>query len=149
SYKKVPFNDSISSIIFGNLINAVDQVKNYMLQKDIDEFEEYRYTLAQDRRNGDLSAAYHIFNVYLERYLGRLKYGIGQVTVPHDFSVDEVYVYNREGADWFASEAEADEQWRKRVKYDLLNLRISGDGSDSTAAKQKETLIKRYENLIS
>ncbi|WP_262248688.1 carboxy terminal-processing peptidase [Parapedobacter soli] len=149
SYKKVPFNDSISSIVFDNLIKAVDQGKNYLMQSDIDEFEQYRNTLAQDFRDGDLSAAYHIFNVYLERYLDRLDYALGQVGEPHDFTVDEVYVYNREGANWFASEAEADEQWRKRVKYDLLNLRISGDGSDSTAAKQKETLTSRYQNLIS
>ncbi|MFB2120328.1 carboxy terminal-processing peptidase [Parapedobacter sp. 2B3] len=149
SYKKVPFNDSISSIIFDNLIKAVDQGKNYLMQADIDEFEQYRNTLAQDFRSGDLSAAYHIFNVYLTRYLGRLDYALGQVAAPHDFSVDETYVYNREDAHWFASEAEADEQWRKRVKYDLLNLRISGDGSDSTAAKQQETLTNRYKNLIS
>jgi len=149
SYKKVPFNDSISSIIFDNLIKAVDQGKNYLLQSDIDEFEQYRGTLAQDFRDGDLSAAYHIFNVYLERYLGRLDYAIEQVATPHDFSVNEVYAYNREDANWFASEAEADEQWRKRVKYDLLNLRISGDGSDSTTAKQQETLTNRYKNLIS
>ncbi|MEC3879244.1 carboxy terminal-processing peptidase [Parapedobacter sp. 10938] len=149
SYKKVPFNDSISSIIFENLINAVDQGKNYLLQSDIDEFEQYRGTLAQDFRDGDLSAAYYMFNVYLERYLGRLDYAIEQVDAAHDFSVNEVYVYNREDKDWFASEAEADEQWRKRVKYDLLNLRISGDGSDSTAAKQQETLTNRYKNLIS
>ena len=149
SYKKVPFNDSISSIIFDNLIESVDQGRNYLMQSDIDSFEQYRHTLAQDFRDGDLSAAYHIFNVYLQRYLGRLDYAIGQVDAPHDFAVDEVYVYNREDENWFASEAEADEQWRKRVKYDLLNLRISGDGSDSTAAKQRETLVKRYQNLVS
>lgn len=149
SYKKVPFNDSISSIIFDNLIKAVDQGKNYLMQSDIDEFEQYRNTLAQDFRNGDLSAAYHMFNVYMERYLERLDYALEQVAVPHDFEVDETYIYNREDASWFPSEAEADEQWRKRVKYDLLNLRISGDGSDSTAAKQQETLTNRYKNLIS
>ena len=149
SYKKVPFNDSISSIVFDNLIKAVDQGKNYLMQSDIDEFEQYRNTLAEDFRNGDLSAAFRIFNVYLQRSLERLDYAVEQVDAPHDFSVDEDYVYNRENADWFASQAEADEQWRKRVKYDLLNLRVSGDGSDSTVAKQKETLVKRYENLIS
>ena len=149
SYKKVPFNDSISSIVFDNLIEALDQGKNYLMQSDIDEFEQYRNTLGGDFRDGDLTAAYHMFNVYLQRSLDRLNYAVEQIEAPHDFSVDEEYVYNRENADWFASEAEADDQWRKRVKYDLLNLRVSGDGSDSTAAKQKETLTKRYENLIS
>lgn len=149
SYKKVPFNDSISSIIFNNLIEAMDQGKNYLMQSDIDEFEQYRNTLGQDFREGDLSAAYHIFNLYMKRYLDRLDYALTQVDAPHDFTVDETYVYNREKESWFTSEVEANEQWRKRVKYDLLNLRISGNGSDSAATKQKETLTSRYKNLIS
>ncbi|MFC3198816.1 carboxy terminal-processing peptidase [Parapedobacter deserti] len=149
SYKKVPFNDSISSLVFDNLLKAVDQGKNYLMQADIDDFEQYRNTLGQDFRDGDLSAAYHMFNVYMKRYLERLDYALTQVEAPHNFSVDERYVYNREKEDWFASEAEADDQWRRRVKYDLLNLRLSGDGSDSAAAKQKEILTNRYKNLIS
>lgn len=149
SYKKVPFDDSISSIIFDNLIKAVDQGKNYLMQSDIDDFEQYRNTLADDFRKGDLSAAYQVFNVYMKRYLDRMEYALTQVNAPHDFSVDEQYVYNREKEDWFASQAEADDQWRKRVKYDLLNLRLSGGTSDSAATKQKETLTSRYKNLIS
>ncbi|PPL00510.1 carboxyl-terminal processing protease [Parapedobacter indicus] len=149
SYKKVPFGDSISSLIFDNLIEAVDQGKNYLMQSDIDEFEQYRNTLGEDFRNGDLSAAYHMFNVYMKRYLDRLDYALTQVDAAHDFSVDERYVYNREKESWFASETEANDQWRKRVKYDLLNLRLSGSTTDSATAKQKETLTNRYKNLIS
>ncbi|GGC32338.1 tail-specific protease [Parapedobacter defluvii] len=149
SYKKVPFSDSISSVIFDNLIKAVDQGKNYLMQSDIDGFEQYRNSLGEDFRNGDLSAAYHVFNVYMKRYLERLDYALTQVNAPHDFSVDEQYIYNREKEAWFASEAEANDQWRKRVKYDLLNLRLSGGSTDSATAKQKETLTNRYKNLIS
>jgi len=149
SYKKVPFGDSISSVIFDNLINAVDQGKNYLMQSDIDAFEQYRNTLGEDFRKGDLSAAYQVFNVYMKRYLDRLNFALTQIDAPHDFSIDERYVYNREKENWFASEAEANDQWRKRVKYDLLNLRLSGSNTDSATAKQRETLTSRYKNLIS
>lgn len=149
SYKKVPFGDSISSVIFENLINAVDQGRNYLMQTDIDTFEQYRNTLGEDFREGDLSAAYHVFNVYMKRYLERLEFALTQIEAPHDFTIDEQYTYNREKLDWFASEAEANDQWRKRVKYDLLNLRLSGGSTDSAATKQKETLTNRYKNLIS
>ncbi len=149
SYKKVPFGDSISSIVFDNLIKAMDQGKHYLMQSDIDGFEQYRNTLSQDFKAGDLSAAYHMFNVYMERYVNRLEFALTQVEAPHDFSIDETYVYNREHEGWFTDEAEADEQWRKRVKYDLLNLRLSGNGSDSAEVKQKETIANRYNNLIS
>src|SRR5690606_32909296 len=55
SYKKVPLNESISSIVVDNLIEAVDQSKNCLMQSDIDAFEQYRHTLAQDFRDGDRS----------------------------------------------------------------------------------------------
>src|SRR5690606_34802897 len=119
------------------------------MQSDIDEFESYRNTLGGDFRDGDLSAAYHMFNVYMKRYLERLDYDLTQDDAEHDFSVDERYVYNRENESWFASEAEANDQWRKRVKYDLLNLRLSGSTTDSARVKQQETLRNRYKNLIS
>src|SRR5690606_40392209 len=59
SYKKVPLGDSISSIVFENLVKAIDGGKNYLMKSDIDSFEPYRKTLAADFREGDLSAAYH------------------------------------------------------------------------------------------
>src|SRR5690606_9074851 len=111
SYKKVPLNDSISSIIFDNLIESMDMGKNYLMQSDIDDFEQYRKTLGEDFREGDLTAAYHMFNVYMKRYLGRLEYALTQIDAPHDFSLDETYVYNREKEGWFASETEANDQW--------------------------------------
>src|SRR5690606_34617170 len=148
SYKKVPLGDSISSIVFENLVKAIDGGKNYLMKSDIDSFEPYRKKLAADFREGDLSAAYHMFNVYMKRYVDRLEYALTQIDAPHDFSVDELYVYNRENEDWFADEAEADDQWRKRVKYDLLNLRLSNTG-DTAQAENMKTLRSRYEYLIS
>lgn len=150
SYKKVPLNDSISSIIYDNLLKALDDGKNYLMQEDVDGFEKYRKLLVQDFKKGDLSAAYHIFNVYIERYLERMEYAMSQVDQPHDFTVDETYVYNRRDMDWFANEEQSNEQWRTRVKYDLLNLRLSStDLSDSVQIKHQETLRNRYTQLIS
>lgn len=149
SYKKVPLSDSISSIIFTNMVEAIDNGKNYLMQSDIDGFERYRKTLGRDFRAGDLSAAYQMFNIYMKRYVSRLEYALTQIDAEHDFSVDETYVYNRENEHWFTDEEEADEQWRKRVKYDLLNLRLSNTGDDSVEATNKETLKTRYEYLIS
>jgi carboxyl-terminal processing protease len=150
SYKKVQLNDSISKIVFDNLIKTLDQGKNYLLQSDIDEFQQYRNTIAQDFRNGDLSAPFHIFNVYSKRYLERMQYALKQVDVKQDFTLDEYFLPSREKLGWFKNTAEADTQWKHRVKYDLLNLEMTTvKKTDSTETKQKETLRKRYNNLIS
>lgn len=150
SYKKVPLGDSISSIIYDNLLKSLDEGRNYLMKSDVDAFEAYRFHLADDFKKGDLSSVYHVYNVYIERYLDRMNYAMRQIDAPHDFSIDETYVFNRKNEDWFADTSEANEQWRKRVKYDLLNLRLSSkDRSDSTQAKNRETLRNRYTQLIS
>src|SRR5690606_15219055 len=51
---------------------------------------------------------------------------------------------------YFTTADELKDQWRKRVKYDLLNLRLTSTDKDSVDTdKHKETLRKRYENIIS
>jgi len=148
SYKRVVMNDSISNIVFKNLLESVDQGKNYFLQTDIDDFQKYKNVISQDYKNGDLSAAFYIFNVYSTRYLESLEYALTQVDAPHDFNVAEMYTNYREKLDWFKDKDEWKDQWRKRVKYDLLNLKITST-KEEDLQKHKETLRKRYQNIIS
>lgn len=148
TYKKVPMGDSLSNIVYNNLLNSVDQGKIYLLQSDIEDFERFRSNVSQDYKAGDLSAPFYIFNKYSDRYLKAMEYALTQVDVDHDFSLDEHYIANREKLDWLKSEEEFQDQWRKRVKYDLLNLKLVG--ADTTSMeKHREVLRKRYENLVS
>lgn len=150
SYKKVPLNDSISSIIYDNLLKSLDEGKNYLMKSDVERFEKYRYLMAGDFKKGDLSAAYHVYNTYIQRYLERMDFALSQIDAEHDFTIDETYVYNRKDLDWFATEEEANDQWRRRVKYDLLNLRLGSTNlTDSVQQKHKETLESRYTQLAS
>lgn len=148
SYKKVAMGDSISNIVFTNLLNSVDMGKVYLLQSDIDDFEQYRNSISQDFREGDLSAPFYMFNQYAKRYIESMEYALSQVDVEHDFTKDEEYINNREKLGWFKTKDELNDQWRKRVKYDLLNLKLIG--SDTTSMeKHKDVLRSRYKNLIS
>lgn len=145
NYKKIKLNDSISSIIFDRYIKALDPSKYYFLESDIKEFEANRFSLDDDLRIGDLSAPFYIFNVYLKRYNERVDYSISQIKNKYDFSQNDTYVYDREKMPWIKSTAELNEIWKKRVKYELVNLKIAGTDD----AKNVETLTKRYANLKS
>lgn len=149
SYKKVAASDSISNIVFDNLLKSIDQGRNYLLQSDIDEIQPFRNTISQDLRNGDLSSAFHIFNLYSKRYLESMGYALSQVDIKNDYSKDENYVSNREKLPWFKGSDELKEQWRKRVKLDMINLRLTAAEGKNDDEKHKETLQKRYNNLIS
>lgn len=145
NYKKIKLNDSISSLILDKYIKALDGSRNYFLASDIKEFEQYRNTLDDDFRNGDLSAPFYIFNVYLKRYNEWINYSLAQVKVKYDFNENDTYVYDREKMPWPASASVLNDLWKKRVKYELVNLQIAG----TTEAKNAETLTKRYQNLKS
>ncbi|HMR19678.1 MAG TPA: carboxy terminal-processing peptidase [Sphingobacterium sp.] len=149
SYKKVNASDSLSNIVFDNLLKSVDRGKTYLLQSDIDEFQQYRNTVSQDMKKGDLSVPFYIFNVYSERYLQCMEHALTQIDAKHDFTIDESYTNFREKLDWFQSEEELKDQWRKRVKFDLLSLRLASVDNEADEEKHKETLKKRYNNLIS
>jgi len=144
-YKKVSVNDSLSSVIFDNFLKDLDEGKNYLLASDIKDFEQYRSTLDDDLRKGDLSVMFRIFNVYRKRQDERLRYSLTQLNKKFDFTSNEKYVYERSKMPWLSSVAEANDLWTKRVEYELLNLKIAG----SDEAKNIETLKKRYENLLS
>ncbi|WP_083252275.1 carboxy terminal-processing peptidase [Pedobacter steynii] len=143
NYKKVKINDSISSIIFDQYLKSLDQGKNYFLSSDIRDFEKYRYELDNDFKNGDLSVPFYMYNTYLKRLNERLDYAVAQVKKEMNFGQNDTYVYDRSKMPWPASVAELNDTWKRRVKYELINLNLAG----SAPAKSMETVSKNYQDL--
>lgn len=145
NYKKIPLNDSISSLILDKYVKSLDPYRSYFLASDIKDFEQFRFTLDDSFRAGDLSAPFYIFNVYSKRYNETLDYAMAQIKDKYDFNKNDTYVFDREKMPWVTSVSALNEIWKKRVKYELINLKIAG----TTEAKNVETLTKRYQNLKS
>jgi carboxyl-terminal processing protease len=146
NYKKVPIGDSLSRLIFDNYLKSLDDNRVYFFEKEVIEFKENRDLMDDQMVMGNLEPAYHMFNVYLERYVDRIRFMIAQLpSIAFDFTNNESLVYNREKLPFMQTQAEMDAYWLQRLKYDLLNLKLAG----TDEAKSKETLKKRYENLLS
>ena len=146
NYKQVPIGDSLSRLIFDNYLKSLDDNRVYFFEKEVIEFKENRDLMDDQMVMGNLEPAYHMFNVYLERYVDRIRFMIAQLpSVAFDFTNNESLVYNREKLPFMQTQAEMDAYWLQRLKYDLLNLKLAG----TDEAKSKETLKKRYENLLS
>ncbi|QEC77116.1 carboxy terminal-processing peptidase [Mucilaginibacter ginsenosidivorax] len=145
NYKKVELNDSISTIIYNRYIKSLDENHSYFLASDIKDFEKYKTVLDDDIKEGNLNDAFYIFNVFQKRYIEHVNYSLARLNKSFDFDKKESFVYDRDKLPWPANQAEMDDMWGQRVKYDLLNLKIASPDM----AKNKETLKKRYENLLS
>lgn len=144
-YKKVNLNDSLSGVIYDRYLESLDPTRSYFLKSDIQEFSKFRNTFDDDLREGDLSAPFYMYNVFQKRYNERINYALTQINQTFDFTRNETYTYNREKLPWLASANEANDLWKKRIKYELLNLKLAG----SDQAKNVQTLKQRYQNLLS
>src|SRR6202012_4786687 len=123
---------------------SLDENHNYLLASDIKDFDKYKTVLDDDVKDGNLADIFYIFNVYQKRYNDRIKYSITLLDKNFDFTANEKFTFDRDSLPYAASEAEMNDIWSKRVKYDLLNLKLA----NADMAKNKETLKKRYENLL-
>ena len=139
-YRRQPLNDSLSSEIFDTYLKRLDNGKMYFTKQDIDDFEAYRYELDDDLYDGNLIAPYRIFNVFKRRLTERIPKIDAQLEKGFDFTIDEYFYPDRSDSSWLPNGKNLDELWRKRLKYEALNLKLAGKKWD----KIKETLKKRY-----
>jgi carboxyl-terminal processing protease len=142
-YKRTRLDDELSGEIFDSYLELLDPSKIYFLAADIEMFERYRHGMDDALRHSDLTSAYEIFNIYVDRVQQRVNYARTRVKQPFDFGVDEYYKYDREDEPWATTNEELDELWRKRVKNDYLRLMLTDKEPEAIV----ETLTERYDNL--
>jgi carboxyl-terminal processing protease len=143
-YKKIKIDDLLSEQIFDRYIKQLDYARNVFLASDIQGFEKYRNEFDSVIARGKLNVAYDIYNLNLQRRLERYEYALSLLDKPFNFELEEEYNFDREEAIRPASVEELNELWRKKVKYDALNLTLAG----KEWPKIKEVLGKRYRYAI-
>jgi carboxyl-terminal processing protease len=145
NYKKVPLDDSLSKVVFDAYLDNIDGSKIYFFENEVITFKQSRNDYDDFLMAGELTQPFSMFNIYMERYLNRMNFIISKLeTEKFEFTDDQSIIFNREKQAWFKTQEESDAYWTKRLRYDLLNLKIAG----SDSAKSKETLKKRYQNLV-
>ena len=127
-------DDTISERAFDMFIKNLDPLKAYFLSSDIDEFGKYKDQLDDQMKDGDYSAAFAVFNRFLERVDERTEVAFEMIEAEHDYTIDEEMVTDPDIIDFPATAAEARENWRKRIKYSLLVLK----GDEEEKAKEAE-----------
>jgi carboxyl-terminal processing protease len=142
-YRKVRLNDSLSSVVFDNYLKELDGNKAYFLASDVNSFEKYRNNIDDQLINGELTAAYDIYNVFRKRYQERNKFVQENFVKPFDFTVDETFNTDREKANWPKSIEDQNDLWRKLLKNQSLELKLTGKADTSVVNSMKS----RYKNL--
>jgi carboxyl-terminal processing protease len=147
-YNKPPLNDARSAKIFDSYIEMLDPSRSYFTAGDLAEFEKWRSQFDNFLKNGNLEPGFAIYKIHLERLQSRLQYALSLLEKgvnSFDFTVDEELLVDRKNAAWSKDEKELDDLWRKRVKDEVLRLKIAGKEPKAI----EELLTKRYKNQLS
>lgn len=147
-YSKPPLDDKRSEIIYQSYLKLLDPSRSYFLASDIAEFDKWRTQFDDFLKSGDLQPGFVIYKRYLDRIKSRLDFALAELDKgvdKIDLTSKETLLVDRKDAAWPKNEAELDDLWRKRVKDEVLRLKIAG----KEPAKIQETLTKRYKNQLS
>jgi len=142
-YKTFKINNSLSDQIFDSYIEALDPNRSYFYQKDIDSFQIFRYKLDDALNHPELNAPFQMFRLYQARVDERALHALDLLKEKFNFSINEKLIIDRSKLDWAVDKDELDEIWRKRVKNDVLALRLA----EKDAGEIKDTLVKRYKGI--
>ncbi|KFA59676.1 C-terminal processing peptidase [Gilliamella sp. Choc4-2] len=143
-YRNFQLDGAFSAKIFDRYFKLLDGSKTYFIQSDIDSFRGKQEYLGEELLNGNLTTAYDIYNLSIQKRYNRYKFALEVLQKPMDFSVKESINFKRDDISWATTEKELDTYWNKRVKYDELNLSLSGKSEKEI----RDILTKRYTRVL-
>lgn len=146
-YRSQSIDDSLSERYLTEYISILDSGKNYFLQSDIDEFDQWKYVLDDLSKRGDISPGFIMFNRLRDRAKDRLQ---SVLTLLEDSSYKFVLdgsnsiIIDGDERGWFQSEADANSFWEKRITDSLIRLLLN----DKDQEEARKLLVKRYQTQI-
>ncbi|CAM3835205.1 carboxy terminal-processing peptidase [Pseudomonas wadenswilerensis] len=146
-YSKPPLNDARSVIIYDSYLKLLDPARSYFTASDIAEFDKWKTQFDDFLKSGNLDPGFTIYKRYLDRVKSRLDFALAELNKGvdnFDFTTKETLLIDRKDAPWMKNQAELDDLWRKRVKDEVLRLKIAGKEPKAI----QELLTKRYKNQL-
>lgn len=145
-YCKRKIDDSLSQDLYKEYIKTLDPAKLYFTKEDLAEFSKAQKSLDDQLKRGDISFAFNVYERLLKRMKEYQKFADKTLAKGFDFSKDEEFVFERKDAE-APSSAEQQDLWRKRLKNDMLNLRmmekIAKEEVEKTKKEQEKEAVKK------
>ncbi|MCY4275069.1 MAG: carboxy terminal-processing peptidase [Gammaproteobacteria bacterium] len=144
-YLKISLDDDSSSRIFDQFVDNLDPSKMYFLKSDIQNFKDQglHLRLDDDIKSGRLDTVFEVFNLYRKRVYQRIRFALLRLDKPFNFKINETFELDRENLNWSESMDGLDDYWRKRIKNDIINLKLSEEEESDIPT----LLSKRYRNM--
>ena len=129
----LPCNDQIATNALDAFLDALDYDHTLFLASDITAFQAEATNLDDRLRSGDVTFAYKVYGVLLERLSNRVEYVDVLLTNGFNMTEKEMYQWKRKDAPWPADQSEWDELWRKKIKNQYATKLVA----DTLAEEEK------------
>lgn len=133
-------DDEISARALDIYLKALDPMKLYFEQADIDEFAKFKTQIDDLTLRGDLSPAYQVFTRYLSRVNDRLKLAQELLSEEFEFTSPDKIVTDPKATAFARNAAEVRDRWLQQIKFNILDLKDEG----KTVEEAREQLQRRY-----
>ncbi|OCQ53320.1 Tail-specific protease precursor [Photorhabdus australis subsp. thailandensis] len=140
-YRQFNLDGDFSAKIFDRYLNILDYSHNILLASDVTQYADKKKLLGQELESGNLEIPYDLFNLLQKRRFERYQYALSRLEQPMNFDGNDTIDIDRSKAPWPQSVEELNRLWDAKVKYDWLNLKLTGKDDKEI----KEVLIKRYQ----
>jgi carboxyl-terminal processing protease len=138
------FDDELSKRTLDSFIKAWDPGKVYFLKADVDGLmKKYATKLDDMILDANCKVIDEVVSLYSKRFQERQAAVTKLIDAKHDFTVDEYMAIDRKKMEYATTTEEVTERWRKRIKFQMLQL----NGTIKDLAKTREKLHKRYDLL--
>ena len=135
------FNEELSQRTFENYIKTLDPGKLYLYESDVkglaDKYKNNIHKLIKARKCNFINDFINIYTLRFKEVNEKIN---ELVDLKHDFSIDEYLELDRKKIGFAKNDKELKDRWRKRIKFQLLQLISTG----IKEAKAKEKIKKRY-----
>ncbi len=144
-YSKPPLDDARSRKMYAGYLKMLDPARMYFTATDVEAFNSLETQFDDLLKAGNLKPGYAMYKRQLERLDQYLEYALAELSqgIDHiDFSIAESFETDREKAQWAPDEAALKDLWRKRLKDEVLRLKIANKEPEAI----EKLLVKRYKN---
>ena len=123
-YRPQLLNEDLSEKVFDEYLKLLDPNKMYFTQQDIEKFSAYRKILVAELLQGNADLAFEAYGQYQNRIKEYHEFAKILLAKEFDFTVDEEFVFDVDNLKYAADEASLKEIWRKKLKNDVLTMKL-------------------------
>ncbi len=145
-YGQPKIDDHFSEDVYKRYMEMLDGAKNYYKPSDIAYFDQYKDDLDEMYEDEDLTFYHQTIDTLYNRMLELETLTQTMLKVPFDFTKEETISFDYENLSYPKTEMEWKSNWRKRLKYNVLQeIMIMQDMAKDTATTKDNKALDEDE----